>query len=114
MPTYEYLCQSCNNTWEETQKISEPALDTCPKCHQKTARRQISGGNFILKGGGWYADLYSSSKPSGKKDDGGGSSSSGDSSSETKVAPAKDTTAASPAPAPASTSTSTSSGGSKD
>src|SRR5829696_1485612 len=61
MPTYEYVCTSCENHWEEVQKISEPALDTCPKCSNKSAKRQISGGSFILKGGGWYADLYSSS-----------------------------------------------------
>jgi len=68
MPTYEYLCGSCGNQWEEMQKITEPALDTCPKCGKKTAQRQISGGNFILKGGGWYADLYSSAKPAANKD----------------------------------------------
>ena len=72
MPTYEYVCSSCANEWEEVHKISEPAVEECPKCHNKTARRQISGGRFILKGGGWYADLYSSVKPgSGKKDDAG-------------------------------------------
>jgi putative FmdB family regulatory protein len=73
MPTYEYACSSCGNEWEEVQKISEPALQECPKCHLSTARRQISGGRFILKGGGWYADLYSSVKP-GKKDESKGSS----------------------------------------
>lgn len=65
MPTYEYVCTSCQNQWEEIQKISEAALEVCPKCSQATAKRQISGGSFILKGGGWYADLYSSS--GGKK-----------------------------------------------
>ncbi len=63
MPTYEYVCTDCQNAWEEIQKISEAPIDVCPKCQKTTARRQISGGNFILKGGGWYADLYSSSKP---------------------------------------------------
>ena len=72
MPTYEYACTACGNAWEEEQRISAPALDTCPKCHEKTAKRQISGGNFILKGGGWYSDLYSSTKKSG---DGGASAS---------------------------------------
>jgi putative FmdB family regulatory protein len=63
MPTYEYLCTRCRNEWEEIQKISEKAIEVCPKCGKSTAQRQISGGNFILKGGGWYSDLYSSSKP---------------------------------------------------
>ena len=60
MPTYEYVCTACDNHWEEVQKISADALEVCPKCEQSTAKRQISGGNFILKGGGWYADAYSS------------------------------------------------------
>jgi len=111
MPTYEYICPNCNNAWEEMQKISEPAQDTCPKCHQKTAKRQISGGNFILKGGGWYADLYSSSKPAANKDS--GSSSSSDTHSDTKVTPAKESAVTTTTTAaPASTSTSAPSGGS--
>jgi putative FmdB family regulatory protein len=62
MPTYEYACSSCKNEWEFEQSIKDNALTECPKCHQQTARRQISrGGGFILKGGGWYSDLYSSS-----------------------------------------------------
>lgn len=83
MPTYEYACTGCGNQWEEIQKISEAPLDTCPKCAQKTAKRQISGGNFILKGGGWYADLYSSTgnKGGGAKSEASSSSSSSSSSS---------------------------------
>lgn len=83
MPTYEYACTGCGNQWEEIQKISESPLDTCPKCAQKTAKRQISGGNFILKGGGWYADLYSST---GNKK-GGGETSSSSTKSESSTAP---------------------------
>jgi putative FmdB family regulatory protein len=115
MPTYEYLCSHCGNEWEEIQKISEPPIQTCPKCSNATAKRQISGGSFILKGGGWYADLYSSAKPSSKKEDGSESksaseskdkkeTSSSDSKPEAKeAAPAK---AESPAPskAPAASS----------
>lgn len=67
MPTYEYLCSACSHHWEAEQKISEPALEDCPACQKKTAKRQISGGRFILKGGGWYSDLYSSPKPADSK-----------------------------------------------
>jgi putative FmdB family regulatory protein len=70
MPTYEYACSSCHNAWEEEQSIKADASTECPACHQQTAKRQISrGGGFILKGGGWYADAYSSSsnaKPPGE------------------------------------------------
>jgi putative FmdB family regulatory protein len=65
MPTYEYACSSCQHEWEAEQSIKENALTECPVCHNQTAKRQISrGGGFILKGGGWYSDLYSS--PSNK------------------------------------------------
>src|SRR5262249_35479362 len=97
MPTYEYACAGCGNEWEEIQKISEPPVEECPKCREKKAKRQISGGNFILKGGGWYADLYSSSgNKSSKKEDGKGSSSSSESTSK-ESAPAAP---ASPSPSP--------------
>jgi putative FmdB family regulatory protein len=104
MPTYEYRCSNCENLWEELQKISEPALDTCPKCHEKTAQRLISGGSFILKGGGWYADLYSSSggakKSESKPSEGSGSS---ETKSESTAAPAKTESAAPAATAPSTT-----------
>lgn len=102
MPTYEYICTSCGNGWEEMQKISEAAIEVCPKCGQSTAKRQISGGNFILKGGGWYADLYSSTKKSGgdSAKSESSSSASSESKSESKTSETKP-----------STSTSTSSGG---
>ena len=59
--TYEYACTACGHAWEAEQSISAAPLTECPTCHQATAKRQISGGaGFILKGGGWYADLYSS------------------------------------------------------
>jgi len=60
--TYEYACTACGHAWEAEQSISASALTECPHCHQATAKRQVSGGaGFILKGGGWYADLYSNS-----------------------------------------------------
>lgn len=59
--TYEYACSSCSHEWEAEQSIKDDPLKECPSCHKQTARRQISrGAGFILKGGGWYSDLYSS------------------------------------------------------
>ncbi len=78
MPTYEYACATCGHQWEEIQKISENPIEECPSCKKATAKRQISGGSFILKGGGWYSDLYSSAKP-GKKEGGGGDTGGGSS-----------------------------------
>jgi putative FmdB family regulatory protein len=63
MPLYEYTCPSCGHTWEELQSITAEPIDTCPKCSEHTAQRLISTGtNFVLKGSGWAADLYSSRK----------------------------------------------------
>jgi putative FmdB family regulatory protein len=86
MPTYEYACLSCKHEWEFEQSIKDNAITECPACHQQTAKRQISRGTgFILKGSGWYADLYSSSsnKPAG--DSGGSGSSGGTASATTKT-----------------------------
>jgi putative FmdB family regulatory protein len=65
--TYEYLCTACAHEWEAEQRISEAPLTDCPACGAATAKRQISAGaGFILKGSGWYADGYASSKGGGK------------------------------------------------
>jgi putative FmdB family regulatory protein len=84
MPTYEYACTSCNHEWEAEQSIKEAALTDCPSCAKATARRQISRGTgFILKGSGWYSDLYASS--SNKKPDGGSKDAGADKASADKA-----------------------------
>jgi putative FmdB family regulatory protein len=85
--TYEYVCTSCGHGWEAEQSISAAPLTECPSCHAHSAKRQVSGGaGFILKGGGWYSDLYSSAP---KKS--GDSGSSDSSSSTTKESSSSDT-----------------------
>jgi len=74
MPIYEYECKSCG-VYEINHKISEPARTTCEQCGGDL-RRLISTTSFALKGGGWYADLYSSAGKNGaaaseKKSDAG-------------------------------------------
>ncbi len=88
MPTYEYACAACQHEFEAFQSIKDPPLTKCPSCGAEQAKRQISRGTgFILKGGGWYSDLYASPSGNTKKADGGsssggeGGSSSGGSSS---------------------------------
>ena len=65
MPIYEYECQSCKKVFEYTQGIKEPKKETCEECGGPL-ERLISPSGFVLKGGGWYKDLYSSSKPGAK------------------------------------------------
>jgi len=70
MPIYEYECSQCHQTSDALQKVNDPAPETCPHCGAKhTLSRLVSRTSFVLKGGGWYADLYSSSKP--KSSEGG-------------------------------------------
>jgi len=77
MPTYEYGCTACGSEWEELQRITEPPIEVCPKCGKNAAHRLISAGTgFILKGGGWYSDLYSSAKRESKKPEANGTTSS--------------------------------------
>ena len=95
MPTYDYQCEKCGHEFERVQRITEDPIKTCPECKSKKAKRLLSAPNFILKGGGWYADGYGSAKggssssggDSGGDDSGGGSSgksSSGKNSSGSK------------------------------
>ncbi|MES1183174.1 MAG: zinc ribbon domain-containing protein [Myxococcales bacterium] len=104
--TYEYACTACGHAWEAEQSISAPPLTECPNCHQAHAKRQISGGaGFILKGGGWYADLYSSTGGGAKAEP--ASSSSSESKPKTDSAStsttSSDTSSAAAAPAKPST-----------
>jgi putative FmdB family regulatory protein len=58
MPVYEYLCKGCGHEFEREQRISDAPIKKCPSCGALKARRQISRTSFVLKGGGWYSDLY--------------------------------------------------------
>jgi putative FmdB family regulatory protein len=60
MPVYEYACDKCGHEFEAEQRITEPPLKTCPRCRARKLKRLISQTSFVLKGSGWYADLYSS------------------------------------------------------
>jgi putative FmdB family regulatory protein len=63
MPVYEYACEKCGHEFEREQRITDAPVKTCPKCRAKKVRRLISRTAFVLKGGGWYSDLYASPKP---------------------------------------------------
>jgi putative FmdB family regulatory protein len=78
MPTYEYECTK-GHQFEVAQRITEPPLERCQVCRSKV-RRLISSSNFILKGGGWYSDGYSSGGNSKSSGSSGGDSKSSDSS----------------------------------
>ena len=65
MPIYEYQCQGkCKQVFEYMQSMKDPPKKKCEKCGGKL-EKQLSASGFVLKGGGWYKDLYASSKPGG-------------------------------------------------
>jgi putative FmdB family regulatory protein len=103
MPTYEYVCSACKNEWEVEQSMKDNSLTECPRCKEQTARRQISRGTgFILKGGGWYSDLYASSsnKSTAASGESSGGSSTPASSSPSTADSGSSTTTTAPAAAP--------------
>ena len=56
---YEYKCAKCNNVFEIEHKINLKPRKRCPNCKKYSLKRLISmGGNFILKGKGWFKDGY--------------------------------------------------------
>ena len=83
MPSYEYACERCDSEFEVEQRITDDPLKRCPSCRSVKVKRLISQTSFVLKGGGWYSDLYSSSKD--------GKSSSKDEAERGKQTDAKDT-----------------------
>ena len=80
MPTYEYECTK-GHQFEIEQRITDEPLTRCQSCRSKVTRL-ISASTFILKGGGWYADGYGTSKAKGSESGESSSSSPSSSSSD--------------------------------
>jgi putative FmdB family regulatory protein len=64
MPVYEFECK-CGELVEEFAKMGTQSV-TCPKCGGR-AQKIMSRCSFELKGSGWYADGYSSSRGGSQK-----------------------------------------------
>ena len=69
MPIYEYACSECGKVTDVFQKLNDPPPEACEHCGAKnTLSRVVSRTSFVLKGGGWYSDLYSSKKDTTKSE----------------------------------------------
>jgi putative FmdB family regulatory protein len=68
MPTYEYVCEKCDQQFEKVQSIADKPLKVCPKelCGMKkwgkgkVKRAIVSGAGLIFKGSGFYITDYRS------------------------------------------------------
>lgn len=63
MARYEYKCRECNHFFEAQQKMSDPAITTCPTCGKEHAVDKIfSTAAVHFKGRGWYTNSYGKGK----------------------------------------------------
>ncbi|MCX5744179.1 MAG: zinc ribbon domain-containing protein [Proteobacteria bacterium] len=107
MPVYEYRCNDCGKEFEYQQRMADPEKTTCEACGKEVLERLISRTAFALKGGGWYKDLYASTKPEGSSAAPPSTAAPSDGAAKTEsAAPAAST----PAPAASAPSTSGTSG----
>ncbi len=54
MPTYEYMCTSCETPLEVVQSIHEPSLTDCPSCEDGRLRKVFGNVGVVFKGSGFY------------------------------------------------------------
>ena len=81
MPIYEYECKACGQRLEKLQKMSDDPLRDCPACNKPELLKLVSGGQFRLKGSGWYETDFKTGKKKNVAGDSGSSSESGGSGS---------------------------------
>lgn len=54
MPTYQYVCSSCDSPLEVVQSFSEDALTTCPACGESALKKVYGSVGVVFKGSGFY------------------------------------------------------------
>ena len=91
MPTYDYKCKGCSNTWEEFQSITAEPTKKCPKCGKAKAERVIgAGAGLLFKGSGFYiTDYRSDAYKKAAKSENGKSESKSEKKSESKSSESK-------------------------
>jgi len=60
MPTYEYVCRSCEHRFEQWQKMTDDPLQICPECGGHV-RRVLYPAGIVFKGSGFYSTDHSAS-----------------------------------------------------
>jgi putative FmdB family regulatory protein len=54
MPTYQYVCSSCETPLEAVQSFSDDALKLCPTCNEPTLKKVYGSVGVVFKGSGFY------------------------------------------------------------
>ena len=67
MPTYEYECKKCSNSFEVFQSMSDEPIKSCPKCGKEVRRLIFGGAGIIFKGSGFYVNDKASGSSKGAK-----------------------------------------------
>jgi putative FmdB family regulatory protein len=61
MPTYDYVCDACDHSFELLQSFKEEPKKKCPECGKSKLRRLFgTGAAVIFKGSGFYQTDYRS------------------------------------------------------
>jgi putative FmdB family regulatory protein len=63
MPTYTYVCKSCDHTFEMHQTFAEEPLKNCPKCSGELIN-QFGNLGVSFKGSGFYKNASAPARPS--------------------------------------------------
>lgn len=91
MPTYDYVCKSCDYEFELFQPITAPVKRKCPECGNLKLERLIgTGAGIIFKGSGFYqtdyrSDSYSKDAKADKENTVNKSSSTSDNNKDSKT-----------------------------
>ena len=84
MPTYQYVCTSCDEPHEAVQAFTDDALTDCPACDDGRLRKVFGSVGVVFKGSGFYRtdsrDAKSSTSATKSGGDSSGSSSTATSS----------------------------------
>lgn len=90
MPTYDYKCLVCGDTFEHFQTMTEEHLNKCNKCEGELKRLIGAGLGPIFKGSGFYqTDYKNSSNNASNKSENKKSEKSDKKSGESKSSKAK-------------------------
>lgn len=54
MPTFDYRCIACGNTFEFTKAFGSKEHPACPACSNRKTEKLLSPPSVHFKGGGFY------------------------------------------------------------